>query len=415
MQTQTQTQEQLQPAPVSRPAPAVGLAMMLALGLMMAFAPLSMDMYLPAFPEIERVFGTSVSMVQLSLTACIIGLALGQLIAGPISDQLGRRKPLIAGLVLYVISSLLCAWVPYIEAFIALRFVQGLSGAAGIVISRAIARDLFSGPSLTKFMANLTIVFGAGPILSPVIGGQLMRIMDWQGIFYVLAGIGGVLLIYTLFGMRETLPAESRRSGGLAQTRRDIATLIRDRFFISLALSQGLTVSCMFLYIASSSFVLQVRYGLSPSVFGIVFALNACGQILMSQIAGRLAGKVPERKLFGTGVLIQSLGAGLVLVNAFTGAGMWLLLSGFFLTVASVGMILTTSFPLAMERYGHLAGSASAIIGVLMFMIGGLLAPLGGLGGVDTEWPLGVMMAATAWTSCAIFWLQIARPSAKRG
>jgi DHA1 family bicyclomycin/chloramphenicol resistance-like MFS transporter len=408
-----QSQPRMASAEISHPLTKVSMAMIVALGLMMAFGPLSMDMYLPAFPEIETEFGTSASLVQISLTACIVGLALGQLIAGPISDQTGRRRPLIAGLALYVISSLLCAWVPSIEAFIVMRFIQGLSGAAGIVISRAITRDLFTGPALTKFMASLTIVFGAAPILSPIIGGQLMQFMNWQGIFYVLAGIGGLLLLYSLFGLAETLPPESRTSGGLARTRRDIATLIRDRFFVGLALSQGLAVACMFIYIASSSFVLQNNYGLSPNVFGLIFGINALGQIVLSQITGRLAGRVSERKLYVTGVLIIALGASLVLLNAIVNAGLWLLLIGFFIPVAFLGMVLATSFPLAMEQYGHAAGSASAIIGVLTFLIGGILAPLGGLGGSETELPMGLMMAGTAWAACAVYWWLIARSPAK--
>lgn len=403
---QPQTQQSLE---MSRPAPKVGIAMILALGVMMAFGPLSMDMYLPAFPEIERAFGTSESLVQISLTSCIVGLALGQLITGPISDQTGRKKPLIIGLTLFVISSLVCAWLPYIEAFIVMRFIQGLSGGAGMVISRAIARDLFSGPALTKFMASLTMVFGAAPILSPIIGGQLMLFTNWQGIFYVLAGIGALLLVYTLFGMHETLPEESRTSGGFARTRKDFATLFGDRYFLGLVLSQGFAVACMFIYIASSSFVLQNHYGLSPSVFGLIFAFNALGQVGAAQITGRLAGRIPERKLYGTGVLAIALGASLVLVHALTGAGLWLLLIGFFIPVAFLGMLLATSFSLAMEKYGHAAGTASGIIGVAAFLIGGLLAPLGGLGGEETELPLGLMMAATGWVAYIVYRLMIQR------
>jgi DHA1 family bicyclomycin/chloramphenicol resistance-like MFS transporter len=169
----------------------------------------------------------------------------------------------------------------------------------------------------------------------------------------------------------------------------------------------------MFIYIASSSFVLQNNYGLSPNVFGLIFGINALGQIVLSQITGRLAGRVSERKLYVTGVLIIALGASLVLLNAIVNAGLWLLLIGFFIPVAFLGMVLATSFPLAMEQYGHAAGSASAIIGVLTFLIGGILAPLGGLGGSETELPMGLMMAGTAWAACAVYWWLIARSPAK--
>ncbi len=403
------TQPGLSPAASVRPAQATSMTLILALGLMVAFGPLSHDMYLPAFPAIERELHASASLVQLSLTACMIGIALGQLIVGPISDQTGRRRPLIIGLAVYVVSSLLCAWAPSIIVFIAMRFIQGLSGAAGIVISRAISRDMFTGPALTKFSATLTAVFGVAPILGPIIGGQLIRFMSWQSIFYVLAGIAIVLLVYVLFGLKESLPEERRTTGGFAQTRRAFGGLFRDRFFLGLAFTQGFTSACMFAYISGSSFVLQNLHGISPQVYSLIFGINALGQIILAQVSGRMAGRVPERRMIGIGVGTSVFGATLVLVSVLTDAGLWLLLSGIFLSVASVGMVNTNSFSLAMTRYGHAAGTASALIGVLSFMIGGLLAPMVGLGGAEADLPMGLVMAGTSWVAVMCYGLLVLR------
>lgn len=396
-------------AQVQRPVQTVGMSLILALGVMIAFGPLSHDMYLPAFPIIEGDFRTSASMVQLSLTACMIGTALGQILVGPISDQFGRKYPLIAGLTLYVISSLLCAWVPTIEAFIAMRFIQGLSGASGIVIARAISRDLFSGPALTRFSATLSIIFGAAPTLGPIFGGQLVEHVHWQAVFYVLAGIAFVLLVYALFGLQESLPKEQRATGGFAQVKRNFATLFKDRFFVGLALTQGFTSACMFGYISGSPFVLQTLHGISPQGFSLIFAINALGHIIMAQINGRLAGRVPERRMIGIGISFSVTGASLVLISVLTGAGLWLLLPGFFLPVAATGFVNTSCYSLALNRYGQLAGTASGMIGVLSFVLSGSFSPLTGLGGGEEAWPMGMVMTFAAVSALLAFLLLVRR------
>jgi len=390
-------------APTVRPAQTVGMSMILALGIMMAFGPLSHDMYLPAFPIIEKDFATSASMVQLSLTACLVGSALGQIVMGPVSDQLGRKYPLIAGLTVYVISSLLCAWVPTIEAFIAMRFIQGVSGASGIVIARAISRDLFSGPALTRFSATLSIIFGAAPTLGPIFGGQLTEHIHWQAVFYALAGIALVLLIYAVFGLKESLPKERRATGGFAQVKKNFATLFTDRFYLGLALTQGFIGACMFGYISGSPFVLQTLHGVSPQGFSLIFAINAFGHIIMAQICGRLAGRVPERRMIGVGIAFSVTGSLLVLISVLTGAGLWLLLPGFFLPVAATGCVNTACYSLALSRYGQFAGTASGLIGVLTFVLSGSVSPLTGLGGGEAAWPMGAVMAFAALSAMMAF------------
>jgi DHA1 family bicyclomycin/chloramphenicol resistance-like MFS transporter len=342
-------------------------------------------------------------MVQLSLTACMFGSALGQIVVGPLSDQLGRRRPLIAGLAIYVISSLLCAWVPTIHSFVAMRFVQGLSGAAGIVIARAISRDMFSGPALTRFSATLSIIFGVAPVLGPIFGGQLIEWVHWQAVFYVLAGIAAVLLIYVLFGLKESLPKENRATGGFAQVRRNFGTLFRDRFFLGLALTQGFTVACMFAYISGSPFVLQKLHGITPQQFSLIFAVNCLGQIVLAQVCGRSAGRIPERRMIGIGISMSVSGATMVLVSVLTDAGLWLLLPGIFLPVAAIGLVNTSCYSLALNRYGQFAGTASGIIGVLSYVLSGSLSPLTGLGGGEAALPMGLVMSFAAWSAMLSF------------
>lgn len=207
-------------------------------GLLAAFGPLTIDMYLPAFPELTHELKASTSMVQLSLTACLIGLAFGQLFVGPVSDVRGRRKPLIIALGLYSFASLLCALASSIWVFVALRFVQGVAGAAGLVISRACVRDLYSGPALTKFYSLLMLVAGIAPILAPVIGGQLLQVFPWQGLFVVLGLLGAGMLLFVLLGLPETLPVECRIKGGLKHTWTVFSRLIKNKSFVGLVLTR---------------------------------------------------------------------------------------------------------------------------------------------------------------------------------
>ncbi|MBW5447322.1 Bcr/CflA family efflux MFS transporter [Cohnella sp. CFH 77786] len=384
-------------------AQAANMAVILILGSLTAFGPLSIDMYLPAFPVIEGELHTNASMVQLSLTACLMGLALGQMVAGPVSDQKGRRGPLLIGLTVYVVSSLLCALLPSIEALIVCRFIQGVSGAAGIVISRAISRDMYAGAALTRFSATLMLVNGAAPILAPIIGGQLLQVMSWRGIFVVLAAIGAVMLVSVWFGLRETLPENRRSGGGFGKTLADIVTLLRDRRFVGLALSQGFVMASMFAYISGSPFVLQNLYGASPQMFSVFFAANAIGIVAFGQFTGRTAGRIPEQRLFVTGISMAVLGGTALLISVLSGAGLVFVLPSIFIAVASVGMVTTTGFSLAMHHYGRSAGSAAALLGVLSFVFGGTVAPLVGIAGTQTAIPMGIVMAGCVWLSAICY------------
>lgn len=371
------------------------LWMAIILGSLAAFGPLSIDMYLPALPDIAKDFHTNPSFVQLSLTFFVLGLASGQLITGPISDVYGRRKPLLIGLITYFFVSLLCVFSPSIWGLIILRFIQGFAGSAGIVISRAIVRDLYSGTELTKFFALLALVNGLAPILAPVLGAQLLKVVPWQGVFIVLSVVGIVMFFVVLYGLPETLQEERRLAGGVKNTSQTFLKLIMDRSFIGYALAQGLVFASMFAYISGSPFVVQNIYGASPQMFSLIFAINAIGIMINSQTAGRLAGRIHESKLLAFGLGTSSIGGILLLVLLFLQVKLIFILIPLFFVVSSVGMVNTAGFSLAMQTQGKNAGSAAALLGVLSLAFGGIVAPLVGIGGGHTAIPMGIVIVCT--------------------
>ncbi|QNK56705.1 multidrug effflux MFS transporter [Paenibacillus sp. PAMC21692] len=364
------------------------------LGLLAGIGPLSIDMYLPALPALADDFNASTSLAQLSLTACLVGIALGQLIVGPISDVRGRRMPLLIGMAVYAVISLLCVFSPSIWTFILLRFVQGFAGAAGIVISRASARDLYAGAELTKFFALLMLINGAAPILAPMIGAEIVTFTSWRGVFAVLSASGLLMLAAVYVGLRETLPVDRRSRGGLRNTLATFRKLLGNSVFMGYAFTQGLMMAAMFAYISGSSFVLQELYGVTPRGYSLVFGLNGAGIILASQIAGRLAGKVPARRLLAAGLSMASLGAIILMAAVLLGLGLPMVIAGFFFVVSSIGITSATTTSLALQDQGRSAGSASALLGMLSFVFGGIAAPLVGLGGEGTALPLAIVMMA---------------------
>lgn len=371
------------------------LWMAIVLGALSAFGPLSIDMYLPSLPILTKDLHTSTSLAQFSLTACLLGLSFGQLIAGSQSDVRGRRGPLLIGLISYTLTSLLCALSPSIWGLISLRFIQGLAGSAGIAISRAVVRDLYSGSAMTKFFALLMLINGVGPIIAPVIGGQLLEFTTWRGVFLVLTLVGFLMLLAVLFTLPETLPAQRRSQGGLVNTFTTFRLLICDRVFMSYALPQGLVMAAMFAYISGSPFVIQNIFGASPQMFSLFFAINGLGIIIAGQLTGKLASRIPVSKLFLFG-LLQALVGGLCLLTVILfGAGLAAILLSLFILVSSIGIVSTAGSSLAMENYGHSAGSASALLGLFSFVIGALVAPLVGLGGGNTALPMGIVIAVS--------------------
>ena len=393
--------------PVRPPARTV-----VVLGLLSTFGPLSLDLYLPALPQLADDLGASASLAQLSITACLVGLAVGQLVAGPLSDRLGRRRPLIVGLVAFLLASVACAVAPSAAVLVLLRLVQGLAGAAGIVISRAIARDLYSGRALMIFFSRLLLVAGLAPVIAPVLGGQLTRIMTWRGIFGVLAGFGAVLLLAGLFGLKETLPPERRVVGGFRRTLQGYNTLLHDRFFVGCALSSGLAGASMFAYIAGSTFVLQRIYGMSPQGFSLVFGCISLGLVAAAQGGARLALIWPLPRVLGFGLTINLFGATALLVAVITELPLGALIGALVIMVCAVGLIFPTANALAMADYPDLAGTASSLQGLSQFVFGAVAAPLVGIAGEQTALPLGIVATSVslcAMTSFASLVLPVAR------
>jgi DHA1 family bicyclomycin/chloramphenicol resistance-like MFS transporter len=375
----------------------------LILGGLTAFAPLSIDMYLPGLPALARELSASASAVQLTLTACLAGLAVGQLVAGPLSDRLGRRPPLLAGVGGYTLASVLCAFAPTVWTLGGLRFIQGATGAAGIVIARAIVRDTHEGSALVRFFSMLMLVTGLAPILAPVIGGQVLEVTSWRGIFIVLALIGAVLLAASAIGLAETLPPERRRDGGVRATARTMVGLLRDRHFTGYALAGGFAFGALFTYVSGSPFVLQDIYGASPQAFSAVFALNSVGIVVAGQLNGRLAGRVPALTMLRIGVTTMAVsGCAVFAVVAGGSLPLVALLVPLWVLVASMGLVFPNTIALALAGHPEVAGSASALIGVLQFTIGAAAAPLAGIAGTGTALPMAAMMALLSLSAVAV-------------
>jgi MFS transporter, DHA1 family, multidrug resistance protein len=354
-------------------------------------------MYLPALPDLARDLSVSASTAQLTVTACIVGLACGQLLTGPLSDQVGRRRPLLVCTALYVLASVLCAAAPSAEVLIGARLAQGVAGSAGIVIARAVVRDLFVGATAARYFSLLVSISATAPVLAPIAGGQLLHVTSWRGIFAALAGLATLLFVAVLVGVHETLPADQRRNGAVRDTLAVSRRLLGDRHFLGYALSGGLAFAAMFAYISGSPFVLQVHYGLSPQAFSAVFATNGLGIVAAAQLSGWLAGRAEPRRVLRAGLAISCAGAAGLLAAVLAGFGLGLVLPPLFLVVASVGLIMPNSAALAMAGWPpSVAGSASSLLGLVQFVIGGAVSPLVGVAGSDTAVPMALAMALLA-------------------
>ncbi|GAB4245704.1 MAG: multidrug effflux MFS transporter [Thermoleophilia bacterium] len=380
------------------------LVLVIVLGGLTAFGPLAIDMYLPALPLIGEQLGGSASAVQLTLTACLAGLALGQLIAGPLSDRFGRKLPLLVGTAGFVLASLACAVAPTVPLLVVFRLVQGLTGAAGIVVARAVVRDLYEGVAAARFFSRLMIVTGLAPILAPVIGGQVLQYTSWRGVFALLAGIGLLLLVGVAYGVPETWPPARRSDDGTLRVVRSIFRLTRDRDLMGYALASGLGFAAMFAYISGSPFVVQNVYGASPQLFSLVFALNAFGLVVAGQVNGALVERFEPRRLLKVGLsLTLAGGIWLLAVVLLQLPGLGAFLPPLFVLVTSLGFVFPNATALALAEHPEAAGSASALLGVLQFIIGAAVAPLVGVAGDATAVPMAVVIALMGVGAMAAF------------
>ncbi|WP_327580852.1 multidrug effflux MFS transporter [Nonomuraea sp. NBC_00507] len=385
--------------------------LLVILGALSAIGPLSIDMYLPALPAITSEMLSAPAQVQLTLTACLIGVSVGQIIAGPVSDVRGRRVPLIVGVAGFMLASLLCAFAPSVPMLIAFRLLQGILGGAALVIVRAIVRDLYDGAAIARIFATLMLVGGLAPILAPIAGAQLLSFTSWRGVFVALSLTGLVLLLAVLAGVRETLPAQQREAGGLKHTARTFWRLLRERAFMGYALTGGLAFAAMFGYISGSPFVLQEVYGATPQQYSLIFALNAFGLVIAAQVGGRLSGRVSPVALVVTGLVAALTGAGVLMAAALAGLGLQGIVGGLFVIMLGQGLLLPSTGALALaSQPPQVAGSASALLGVLQFALGALAAPLVGLAGAGTAVPMAAVMLGLIACSVATFAVLGRRP-----
>ena len=393
-----------------RPAEDGGLSrrrhaqLIIVLGSLIALGPLTIDMYLPAFPQLADDLDASAASVQLTLTGMLGGLAFGQLVIGPLSDAFGRRKPLVTGLVVHGLASLLCALAPSIAVLSVVRVLQGFAGAAISVVALATVRDLFSGIAVARTMSRLMLVIGLAPILAPSIGGFILQVTDWRGIFVVLAAAALVLVGVALVGLRETLPVERRRSPRIGATLRTYRSLLRDRTFVALVLVAGLSFSSLFVYVSGASFVLQEGFGLDARTFGIVFGANSDDLTIMSQLNPRLIRRFGPVNLL-TGANLTAVAASFALLIAgLAGGGIVTVLAPLMVVLASAGLAMPNTPALALNRHGEAAGTASAMLGCIQFGVGALVAPLVGVFGGTTAAPMGgVMLVVTSLAALLMF------------
>ncbi|MCU0946160.1 MAG: Bcr/CflA family multidrug efflux MFS transporter [Rubritepida sp.] len=380
----------------------------LVLGVLAAFGPLSIDMYLPALPTIGAELGGGPEGAQLTLAAFFLGMAAGQLLHGPLADRFGRRRPLFAALVTYTLASALCALATGIGAFIALRLLQALAGCAGMVIARAVVRDLSDRMDPVRLMARLMLVMGAAPILAPLIGGWIAAWLGWRAIFWALALVGLLALLLSWWALPETLPPERRRRESAAATVANYLALLRNTRFMGTALASGCALGGMFAFIAGSPFVFITLHGIAPERFGWFFGAGAAGVIACGQLAGPLAQRFGRPRVFGTACLGLALAGAAAACAVLLGAGFWPLYAALFAYLAILGAILPLGTVLAIAPFPHMAGTASALLGTLQFGLGALAGVLLALVNDGSAMPMAVTIAA-AGLCAALAWAALAR------
>jgi DHA1 family bicyclomycin/chloramphenicol resistance-like MFS transporter len=390
------------------------LKLVLVLGLMSAIGPLTIDTYLPALPQLTAQMHATTSQAQLTITGLLLGLGLGQLIIGPLSDSIGRRRPLLIGLLSHGAMSVLCALAPSIALLAVTRTLQGLAGAAVAVVAMAIVRDLFTGVRAAQLLSRLILVLGVAPILAPSLGSALLRVTSWRGIFVVLAIAAVSLFVLALVALPETLPPSRRQAISFRGALRAYSRLFSDRLFVVMVLVAGLLFATLFAYISGAPFILQDLYGLSPQQFGLAFSANAVGLVVMSQLNPTFVVRYGPVRVVSIAVLISVAGAGALLTTAITGWGGFLgFMIPLFFIISSVAMAFPNAPAIALSRHGEAAGSAAALLGAAQFMIGGAIAPLVGALDNGTAVPMAGVIVGTTVLCATLFWSARNRLSAE--
>lgn len=367
------------------------------LGSLTAIGALSIDMFLPGLPDIRHDFQTTTSNAQLTLSMFMIGLAFGNLFAGPISDSTGRRKPLIIAMIIFTLASLGIVFVHNIWLMVALRFLQGVTGGAAAVISRAIASDMYSGNELTKFMALLMLVNGIAPVVAPTIGGIILNYSVWRMVFVILTIFGFVMVIVSLLKVPESLTVTNRESSsGLKTMFKNFKILLKTPRFVLPMLIQGMTFVLLFTYISASPFIIQKIYGMTAIQFSWMFAGIGITLIISSQLTGYLVDFIDSQKLMRGMTMIQIIGVILVTIVLLNHWNFWILAIGFIILIAPVTGVATLGFTIAMDESSSGRGSSSSLLGLVQFLFGGVASPLVGVKGEDNPIPYIIIIIATA-------------------
>ncbi|MFZ2527356.1 MAG: multidrug effflux MFS transporter [Rhodococcus sp. (in: high G+C Gram-positive bacteria)] len=380
----------------------ISLPLLITLALLSAAAPFATDLYLPAFPDMVSDLTTTTTGVQLSLTTFLIGAGIGQVVFGPLSDRVGRRTPLIVGSILYVLVGIGAAMAPTIGVLVALRFLQGLFGAAGMVIGRAIISDRAHGADAARAFSLMMLVGGMAPIVAPVLGSVLTETIGWRGLLWIVVALGVIAAVAVLVVVRETRTPEAIRE---EQTEGSTGVLreLTSRRYLGNALAYGFSFATMMAYISASPFLYQDMMGLSTLQYGLAFALNATALAVVSAVAAKLAARISAARLAGIGLGLNLLAILVLLAMVLADVTPVLLAAPILVAVASLGLVLGNTTALALDSARHAPGAASAVLGLLQFGLAGAVSPLVGIGGEQTALPLAVVMVVAAVVACAGF------------
>jgi len=363
------------------------------LGVLTLFGPISMDLYLPVLPALADDLAAPTSWAQASVTACLVGLGVGQPIAGPLSDRFGRRVVVLAAVPLYVAASALCATSESIGVFVAARLVQGMTGAAGLVVAQAAGRDAYHGPALVRYYGRLTVLAGAGAIVAPVVGGQLAAIASWRAIFWLLAALGAVILVAVILALPETLHPGPRSRGAVRTASAGTARVLTHPTVLHMAAVAALSNGAVFAYLGGATFVLQDEYDLSAQSYSYAFAVNSAGYLVFGLAGARAATRQGDLRTIVQGVSLATAGAAGVTVAGAMSADLSIVLACLFAILSGVAFATPSATAVALRPFPAAAGSVAAVLGVARYGAGGLAAPLVGIGGATSASSLGAVAA----------------------
>ncbi|MGO4689177.1 multidrug effflux MFS transporter [Glaciibacter sp. 2TAF33] len=385
------------------------LVYILVLGALTALGPFTIDLYLPAFPALAADFGVSVTAIQLTLTGTTVGFAVGQLVVGPWSDHIGRRKPLLMATALHIAASVSAAVAPTIEWLSIARVLQGIGAAAGVVVALAMVRDLFGGRPLVRMLSRLALVSGLAPILAPVVGSQLLRVLDWRGIFVFLAVYGAAIIVAVALLIVETLPIDRRQPTGQRSPSGRYRSVLGDRVFIGIAVIGGMNFTGLFAYLASSPFLFQDVYAYNAQQFGMVFAVNSVGVIIGVQSTARLIHHTSPQWILAVVIPAMIVSACAMVALSLANAGPWGTLIPLFIFITLGGFCIPCIQVLALEQHPYESGTAASVLGAINFGLAGLISPLVGVFGIASAVPMGAVMAVTSTVALIVLWA-VVRP-----